>query len=320
VQLKAGSVKKIDITKYCSSISNRNTHLLALEIAEAYKDSESILLTNGTEGFDIVENGIEKVVQEIADTLQIPYEKIQFESADILTKSNIFVHKKKMNTILVKQLQPIDHTPPTKHGFGLFLGRATNERLYAFWKSLMFKDGIRTLHHDVNSIEEHTSEFVGFICEHNEKWKKIKELLPYSDTGHTIDYENDKGDILRLFQEDERWKNIYDNIGMEVICETNTTADTFFITEKTTRPMFYGRMFLTVASPDYEKNLKDFGFDIFDDIIDKSYDNLEGYLRVDGVFKSLQRYLQKPIDYSIIEKRLKHNQLLVVKASHERLL
>lgn len=308
----------IDLTKYCNCSQTRNTHLLALEIAQTYNKDKEILLSIGTEGWDIVENGIEQVVKEIADTLDIPYKNIQFESADILTKSKVFVHKKHMNTLLVKELQPIDYTPPSTYGFGLFLGRPTNERLYAFWKSCDFKNSIRTLHLDIENTIEETSEFVGFVCEHNEKWEKIKTFLPYDDIKHGFSQHDDN--ILLNFQEDKIWESIYDKIDVEVICETNITADTFFVTEKTFRPIYHGRMFFTIASPNFEKNLKNFGFDIFDDILDKSYDNLESYLRVDGVFNSLKKYMQNPIDYSIIEERLKSNQKLLEKASHERLL
>lgn len=312
---------KIDITPYCGSSDTRSTHLLALEIAQAYNDDKSILLSIGTEGWDIVENGIEQVVQEIADALSIPYKNIEFESADNLTKSNIFVHNKRSNTILAP-LQSCYYNPPTQHGFGLFLGRGTNERLYAFWKSCDYKDSIRTLHlHPDIDKDEHTSDFVSFICEHNEKWKKIKPLLPYSDIGQEdFWYLNKDNRSTVNFQSDPIWKSVYDRIDIEIVCETNTTVDTFFITEKTTRPIFYGRLFLIIGSPDFEKNLKDFGFDIFDDILDKSYDNLEGYLRVDRVFKSMQKYLSNPIDYSVIEQRLKSNQKLLVKVANECLL
>jgi hypothetical protein len=90
--------------------------------------------------------------------------------------------------------------------------------------------------------------------------------------------------------------------------ETNQTADTFFITEKTFRPIAYGKLFLVIGSPEFEQNLKRMGFDIFDDIIDKSYDSESSYIRVDAVFKSLGELLHNPVDMQSLLLRLQANK------------
>ena len=322
---------KIDLTKYCGACHTRNTHLLALEIEKIYREKKFVLLTQMINGWDIVENGIETIVKEIADTLSIPYEHIVFESADRLTKSNVFLHIYNQHILLPKTLQSCEYKPPNQLGTGLFLGRATNERLYAFWKSCNLTNSLRTCHLQVQNIEEHNSDFSEFICEHNDQWQSIKNLFPYTDIAD-IDQEFSYNDTefatgrlsvyekIYRFDTDTIWQKVYNKIDIEIVCETNTTADTFFITEKTFRPLHYGRLFLVIGSPSFEKNLKNLGFDIFDDILDKSYDNLESYMRVDAVFNSLQKYINDPVDYNILKQRLINNQKLLVKVAHERLL
>lgn len=313
---------KIDLTKYCGASRARNTHLLALEIEKTYRENKSVLLSLGTDGWDIVANGIEDIVKEIADVLGISYEHIIFESADLLTKSNTFLHVKRQNRLLPLALHPCEYKSPDQLGTGLFLGRATNERLYAFWKSCNLTNSLRTCHLQVQNIEEHTSDIAGFICEHNDKWKAIKDLLPYTDIGQEFNFHNYKTvqEKINRFDLDKVWISVYNKIDIEIVCETNITANTFFITEKTFRPLHYGRLFLVIGSPQFEQNLKDLGFDIFDDILDKSYDNLESYMRVDAVFNSLQKYINNPIDYNILKQRLINNQKLLVKVAHEQLL
>lgn len=313
---------KIDLTKYCGTSHTRNTHLLALEIEKTYRNNKKVLLSLGTDGWDIVANGIENVVKEIADVLSIPYEHIVFESTDQLTKSKIFLHVKRQNNLLSRDLHPCEYNSPSQKGVGLFIGRATNERLYAFWKSCKLKNTLRTCHLQVQNIEEHTSDFSQFICEHNDKWQSIKNLFPYTDIDqefNVYNYETVTEKLIR-FDLDRVWLNVYDKIDIEIVCETNTTLDTFFVTEKTLRPIYYGRLFLVIGSPSFEQNLKNLGFDIFDDIIDKSYDDLESYMRVDAVFNSLQKYINNPVDYNTIKQRLINNQKLLLKIAHERLL
>ena len=313
---------KIDLTKYCGASHTRNTHLLALEIEKTYRENKSVLLSLGTDGWDIVANGIENIVKEIADTLSIPYEQIMFESADLLCKSNIFKHVKHPNNLIPDNLKERNFKLPAQLVVGLFLGRATAERLYAFWKSRELKNSVRTCHLQVQNIQEYNSDFTQFICEHNDKWQEIKSILPYSDIiDKTFNHGTpDTFTKVYRFDSDPVCHKTYDNIAIEIVCETNITSGTFFITEKTFRPLYYGKLFLVIGSPQFEQNLKDLGFDIFDDILDKSYDNLESYMRVDAVFDSLQKYIDNPVDYNILKQRLLNNQKLLVKVAHERLL
>ena len=87
------------------------------------------------------------------------------------------------------------------------------------------------------------------------------------------------------------WKDTYNKIAIEIVNETNQAGNGFFMTEKTLRPMLYGRLFLIIANPGFEMKLKKLGFDIFDDVIDKNYDNLESYWRIDYLYAVLDGML-----------------------------
>ena len=301
----------IDITKYMGSSHTRDLHLLALEIANVHKTGHPIILDQKHEGWDIVETGIEQVVKQCADSLNIPYSKITFRSSDRLSKSSIFKHEFNNNKLFWKQFTP-SYTEPLENNYVLLLGRATNERLYAFSVSSN-SNSIRTCHLNAEYITEHTSDFTQFICEHNSKWQSIKTNLPYSDVGDYI-----KPPIIFGNSQDKIfWSGLYDRVSIEVVCETNTTSGTFFITEKTIRPISYGRLFLVIGSPNYERNLKELGFDTFDDILDKSYDTESSYIRVDKVFNSLKKFMQNPVDYSTITARLKNNQQRLIELANE---
>ena len=313
----------INIRHYCgvSPWYNRNIEVLACKIAQ-HKD-EKIILDLETEGFDIVANGIEQIVKNIADELDISYSQIQFTSSDRLCNSKIFKHTIKLEDVsydaLPFQSRKIGNhtrhykeiTLPTAFNYGLFLGRADNERLYSFWKHKNWNYSSRgkaSMHLDINTVSEWDSEFTGFICEHNEKWKSLVPLLPYSDVGSylkppIIIHQEHNFDINVSF-----WDNVYSDLAIEIVCETNVTPNNFFITEKTFRPIAHGKLFLVIGSPEFEQNLKSMGFDIFDDIIDKQYDTESSYIRADAVFKSLGGLLSNPIDMNTLLPRLKANK------------
>lgn len=298
----------IDITDYCGASHSRNVEILACKIAQ-HKD-EKIVLNLNIEGWDIVENGIEQKVKNICDELKIPYTQIEFTSSDRLHKSETFKHttNPEYATYFSKRFDKVEIVSTTKFNYGLFCGRATNERLYSFWKhkNWHYSDrGNASMHLNVDTVTEWDSDFTEFICEHNERWQSLVPLLPYSDIDdYWLPGDDSKGQLW----DNNLWKKHYKDIAVEIVMETNQTPDTFFITEKTFRPIAYGKLFLVIGSPLFEQNLKRLGFDTFDDIIDKSYDSESSYYRVDAVFKSLDELLRNPVDMQALLPRLQANK------------
>lgn len=67
-------------------------------------------------------------------------------------------------------------------------------------------------------------------------------------------------------------RNKYTNSFVEIVSESSFTTPGFFITEKTAH-CFYGCNFpIILGGPGIVRHLKEIGFDMFDDIIDHSYD------------------------------------------------
>jgi len=301
----------LKINQYLNAETVVSPHLLAIDILKKYNGNELILCLD-TEGWDIVENGTEEIVKEICDQLSIPYDKIIFRTSNLNQNLKYFKSIEfpfLIDFSLMKFDENIEVLLPKK--YGLFLGRPSNERLYTFYKHLNwnFKDqGIATFHFDVNNINEYKSEFVNFLIDHNEKWKYLKDCLPYSDFDNFLQYPIiDKSHVDLDF-----WTNIYKKISIEIVCETNVHNQSFFITEKTIRPILYKKLFVVVGSKHYEKQLKELGFDIFDDLIDKSYDNKSYYDRIEHLYGSLSHILKTiKVSDKLIE-RLEKNQALAI--------
>ena len=67
--------------------------------------------------------------------------------------------------------------------------------------------------------------------------------------------------------------NIYHRCRYSIVCETLGTGDAFFMSEKTAKAMFAGRVFLMFGNAGFLANLRKLGFETFGAVIDESYDN-----------------------------------------------
>ena len=299
----------IDALPYCGASFIEKIEELAIKIYENKDDD--IIISLDYEGFDITHNGLEQAVQNIADYTNIPYNQISFLTNDMLAKSNVFKNQY-IGWNEAGAWGIVDYFPeisfPKISQYAQLLGRADNERLYGHHKHLTWYNGdrgIATCHLDIYNINEYHSEFSEFVMEYNKEYNFIKRTLPYSDIGGYID----PPIIFGNMSDTDFWETLYRNISIELVYETVNTADTFYITEKTLRPIQYGKLFMVVGANDFEKHLKDLGYDIFEDIIDKSYDTSLSYIRVDQIYNSLEEFLKTdPGNLLKLESRLKHNQ------------
>lgn len=300
----------IDI--HCWTGENRlwKPHLIAAAIV-ANKDKNIVLEIND-EGYDVTHNGLDELVKEVCDCYNIPYSQISYKSGDTAQKTRYFKHEYIGYNGDASRLQPHNEWhAPSVNDYGMFLVRPTNERLYAFYKHLTwehFNRGHATFHFADTMIDLRNAEFLDFLINHNEQWQLVSSKMPYSDYEASKPMEDYiSGDSNNsLF-----WNKVYDQCSIEIVCETNIQPNSRFITEKTLRPLMYGRLFMVVGSPGYEQYLKSLGFDIFEDLIDKTYDLSYSYNRVNSVFEELERLLKKNIDLVKLKDRLLANQARV---------
>ena len=96
------------------------------------------------------------------------------------------------------------------------------------------------------------------------------EFIPDSKLNHSIDRVLYYGHELGMSQVIPT--KIYNQTNYSLIAETNAENDFSFPTEKVTKPLMTGRLFVAIAGQYYLRNLRSFGFKTFDSIIDESYD------------------------------------------------
>jgi hypothetical protein len=115
---------------------------------------------------------------------------------------------------------------------------------------------------------------------------------------------------------------IYRRANYTVVCETLGTADTFFLSEKTTKPLLAKRLFIMFGAVGFLKNLRKLGFETFGQVVDEHYDNIENHVvRFDAAFQQVQWLSeQDPREiYNLIQPELEHNCNLVQNLKHKTL-
>jgi len=107
---------------------------------------------------------------------------------------------------------------------------------------------------------------------------------------------------------------MYRRCNYTVVCETLEQGNTFFFSEKTTKPLFAKRIFLLFGIKDFLLNLRKLGFATFDNIIDESYDQeTDSLARYEKVFEQIELLAKQDPNkvYSQVADRLEHNHQLV---------
>lgn len=139
--------------------------------------------------------------------------------------------------------------------------------------------------------------------------KKIQSKLPL-----VLDVEDFQNN--GCFENDTFWSSLpfYQNSFMSVITESNATGPGCYISEAIFRPLIFMHPFLVIAHSRSLMVLREWGFDVFDDIFDNSYDlEPDMFKRTEMVIKEIQRVSNyskqqlKDITHSI-KDRLQYNQ------------
>ena len=141
---------------------------------------------------------------------------------------------------------------------------------------------------DENFISEN-EEILNYISTHKKEddYEKGKGWVDLNSGEFT--HQNDFHLIYHIPELSKSFENSYFNI----ITESwyNSSFNSVHITEKTLRPFYFYQFPIFLSTPHHIKYLKkDYNFDLFDDIIDHSYDNeLDDKKRMDMVVTEIKR-------------------------------
>ena len=178
-------------------------------------------------------------------------------------------------------------------------------------KSLNFSFPYTSL---LNRDHTHRRIFIDLLAKYN---ILNKGFVTWNDPKLDVqDYQFQYFDGKPIYQNGGKYKNQmimpleYSSSFFDVV--TESTSHNFFVTEKTFKPLFFGKPFIVLGCKDYHKNLKKFfNIELYDEIIDYSFDNVKPlYERTDLFVKEVDKICKLNINKSlnIIKEKLKYNQ------------
>ena len=126
-----------------------------------------------------------------------------------------------------------------------------------------------------------TKEYFTWLSEHNEKSSELESNTSFSHNMVTF-YNH----------------NSYYNSYFSIVCETfYREQGALFISEKIFKPIAYLQPFIVISQPYVIEYMRHIGYDVFDDIIDHSYDKiLDPKHRMDKIKEELIRLCRIPLD------------------------
>jgi hypothetical protein len=137
--------------------------------------------------------------------------------------------------------------------------------------SCMFQDSILDVHGRFNWRFTEGQQGIKNMIKSGNK-KLIDYNFPIND--HYDIYESsDNNNNVGNFE--KNLVNYYKNTFVELICETTYTEKSFLITEKTQHSVFGCNFPIWISSPGTVDFLRKMGLDVFDDVVDHSYDSIE---------------------------------------------
>ena len=157
----------------------------------------------------------------------------------------------------------------------------------------------------------------GRKCPH--RLRAVKILEPWSNG--VISY----GDVVPLSSWDyttyrgtENYENfarlapLYGRAAVNIITETQYDSRPGIITEKTLMAMIAKQIPVVIGHPGIVQDCRDLGFDMFDDLVDTSYDNLPNDQRVEQALLRNQDLILGNVDLGPYRQRLEKQQNYVL--------
>lgn len=118
-------------------------------------------------------------------------------------------------------------------------------------------------------------------------------------------------------------ERVYKNFLIDIVAETFTSGNCFFVTEKTVRPMLLKKPMIAMAPRNYLLYLRQLGFRTFADFWSEDYDGYEGQQRYTKILELIDHLATKSNSeleamYWDMQYTLDHNYQLLMDQSYNR--
>jgi hypothetical protein len=307
----------INIQKYVDSKELYYVGELCAKIIHSMQvDGEVHLYTKEAKNSQI--NGLFSLLDQLCVYWEWDKTKITIETSSPITKYSNYniVYTEFCHPCAVFDTTSQIHSWNKEKYYGLFIGRATSDRIRAIHNHKNFKynsHGLTSFNEDLFNYMSYPN-LVEYFFHSNQTYAEMLTVKPYSDIRELVETPNSA--IIPPPYNSKNWGKVYEKIAIEIVCETSTEEDCFGPSEKILRPCYYKRPFLVIGSPNFLKNYQKLGYKTFDGIINESYDQYSGFARVDAVFNILEKLINRNRINTLLDECadiLEHNHQWILK-------
>lgn len=309
-----------------------NKEKIFVEIAKVMSAGIPFTIDLLKEGPDARDLGLFSVLELFAEKFNFDMKKITLKTCNIVEHhSQIQIKSNWSKHLLNRELKKEYNINQSKNNdllhFGRFIGRSNSPRLFLsqYLHHCYPNETISTYHYKYN--DDYHKDDVGLerlSIEFN-----IKDLTPYAEflnlcpiTLNSIDFtfqkDNNELDFSSQLHQIEKnsFINLYKKFFVEIVSETYYNGNTFFLTEKTFRPILLKTPFIIQGPQWFLKRLKQLGFKTFDRWWDEGYDEDSPNWSIHEIVKVIDFIAQKSTAelyqmYKEMQPILLHNQKLL---------
>ena len=283
---------------------------------------QDIVIQNGTEGCCSRTIGLYHWLDKFK------FNSVTIETSNVLETHDLYKISVKIPWKFLEVTRPIDHKHHVwnqKSVFGTLYGRPLWHRIGIASHLLSSHKSISEIGCLVNPTDPDQRELFEIL----ELWKyDPKSLTKFSNAffqfpccHQDVDQYTPGATLTDGFV--KQTERVYKNFLIDIVAETYTSGDCFFVTEKTIRPILLKKPMILMGSKDCLNYLRQMGFRTFGDFWDETYDGYEGrerYLRILDLIDwiSGHSYEQLETMYWDMQYTLNHNYDLLMSQSFNK--
>jgi len=283
--------------------------------------NQDIIITNGTEGCCARTIGLYQWLDKFS------FNSVTIETGNILERHGWYKISYNMPWKFLEVERPIEQQRQTwnhKSVFGTLYGRP-------IWHRLGIVSHLLCVHSDISEVgclgdPTHPDKRKQFelaeLWEHDAdsltKFAQISAGFPYKHTD--VDQYTPGATLTDGFV--KQTERVYKNFLIDIVSESFTSGDCFFITDKTVRPMLLKKPFITFASKHHLAYLRQMGFETFREFWHEGYDHTDGVNRYQQILQLIDWIAQQPMDtlidmYQHMQPILDHNYNLLKRRDYD---
>lgn len=255
--------------------------------------NKQVILDMYPEGYNLHHNGVWAIIESVCRACDVHPSLVKLVIGDMKADypCDLVIHQPRwlLEASVDLSTLKVEFSKVMEKKFLHFIGRATWDRIAVqmFLRGKFLSDCWTTMA-PTKDRSRVVNDAVKKILAMNHPPAYKQDMIQYAlNPPRNTLTDATRDDLITFPNNVTKLQHLYTNAFVEIVHETDIHS--FFITEKTIRPILFKRPFIVMGCKDYMVGLKQLGFKTFDYWFDERYDQAEGRPRLDSILRRIQR-------------------------------